>query len=59
MVETSAVINSSMLTGVLGTQRDSVPVGAQQDPTPPGPLQDPLDVSIRTLHVILSLQAAS
>ncbi|MXQ94177.1 hypothetical protein E5288_WYG010371 [Bos mutus] len=69
--------NSSMLTGVLGTQRDSVPVDAQrdsvpvdaqrdsvpvdaqQDPTPQGPLQDPLDISIRTLHVMPSLQAAS
>ena len=57
-----------MLTGVLGTQRDSVPVDAQrdsvpvdaqQDPTPQGPLQDPLDISIRTLHVMPSLQAAS
>jgi len=48
-----------MLTGVLGTQQDSVPVDAQQDPTPQGPLQDPLDISIRTLHVMPSLQAAS
>ena len=51
--------NSSMLTGVLGTQLDSVPVDAQRDPTPQGPLQDPLDISIRTLHVMPSLQAAS